>query len=413
MPSKKTLDYDSYDDDDDDVLDEFKGLKIKANVDKHTFDLGNGTRSHFKPPQKLYTFDYITGPWLKQLVFAGIGDRRVKSFLSEEALVNGSVNGGVATRWSQCQELWEGTIEATGSRQLFFSSDSIDELCNMLAEQVDQVPKSNTKPNKDMSFSAARILEPKSLKPFRPIDVDQLRQVLLSMKSKLFSLILTQSRKAYVDVRTRGGSVFTLKTQRYELDAQIVIEVGWSYSRTANATPGAMEEEAIIKHRVVEENRMYRNGTKIPDQQEFFGFPDPKTREGTKLIKEDNIQNEIGGTIDALAAQGPVLLVLHGADAEIAYFREFLSPSIDKWKAEVPANLYVKDRDGKYPIVIQDTQRLYAAYVEQPEHASTVLHTACTNEGIPCHKVLNAGNASYYLLHLYDRIMSSPAGYQR
>lgn len=100
-----------------------------------------------------------------------------------------------------------------------------------------------------MSFSAARILEPKSLKPFRPIDVDQLRQVLLSMKSKLFSLILTQSRKAYVDVRTRGGSVFTLKTQRYELDAQIVIEVGWSYSRTANATPGAMEEEAIIKHR--------------------------------------------------------------------------------------------------------------------------------------------------------------------
>lgn len=44
MPSKKTLDYDSYDDDDDDVLDEFKGLKIKANVDKHTFDLGNGTR---------------------------------------------------------------------------------------------------------------------------------------------------------------------------------------------------------------------------------------------------------------------------------------------------------------------------------------------------------------------------------
>lgn len=124
---------------------------------------------------------------------------------------------------------------------------------------------------------------------------------------------------------------------------------------------------------------------------QFFGFPDPKTREGTKLIKEDNIQNEIGGTIDALAAQGPVLLVLHGADAEIAYFREFLSPSIDKWKAEVPANLYVKDRDGKYPIVIQDTQRLYAAYVEQPEHASTVLHTACTNEGIPCHKVLNAG----------------------
>jgi hypothetical protein len=103
--------------------------------------------SHFKPPTKLYTFDYITGPWLKQLVFAGIGDRRVKSFLSEESLVNGSIHGGVATRWSQCQELWEGAIEATGSGHLFFSGDSIDELCNMLAEQVDQVPKSNTKPS--------------------------------------------------------------------------------------------------------------------------------------------------------------------------------------------------------------------------------------------------------------------------
>jgi hypothetical protein len=43
MPSKKTLDYDSYDEDDDE-LDDFKGLKIKADVEKHTFDLGNGTR---------------------------------------------------------------------------------------------------------------------------------------------------------------------------------------------------------------------------------------------------------------------------------------------------------------------------------------------------------------------------------
>lgn len=83
--------------------------------------------------------------------------------------------------------------------------------------------------------------------------------------------------------------------------------------------------------------------------------------------------------------------MLHGADTEVAYFREFLSPGIDKWKAEVPANLYAKDREGKYPVVIQDTQRLYAAYKEEPEHATTVLHSACTNEGIPCHKILNAG----------------------
>lgn len=181
MPSNKIYDYDSFEDDDDD-LEDFKNLKLKPNIGhqiykidennctprfpsltrRHLFflptkaDSPSNTRSttmryidsHFKPPQRLYTYDYITGPWMKQLVFVGIGDRRAKSFLSEESLVNGSQHGGVATRWSQVQEFWEGVIEATGTRQLFFSGDSIDELCNMLAEQVDQVPKANTKPSK-------------------------------------------------------------------------------------------------------------------------------------------------------------------------------------------------------------------------------------------------------------------------
>lgn len=170
---------------------------------------------------------------------------------------------------------------------------------------------------------------------------------------------------------------------------------------------------------------MYRNGTKIPDQQEvseptqivfialpdilvlqFFGFPDPRTREGTKLIREADVEKEIGRTLDQLASTGPLLLVLHGADTEVAYFREFLSPGIDKWKAEVPANLYTKDREGKYPIVIQDTQRLYAAYKEEPEHATTVLHSACTNEGIPCHKILNAGVLIFDCYDLAARVLT-------
>lgn len=83
--------------------------------------------------------------------------------------------------------------------------------------------------------------------------------------------------------------------------------------------------------------------------------------------------------------------MFHGADMEMSFLREYLSPGIDKWKAEMPGNLYIKDRDFKYPIVIQDTQRLYAAYKADPEYASTILHSACTIERIPCHKVLNAG----------------------
>ena len=187
--SKKTYDYDSFEDDDDD-LEDFKNLKLKPNVGHQIYKIDENncmawlvscptrrhcsfclpeltvlpilhatmryTDSHFKPPQRLYTYDYITGPWMKQLVFAGIGDRRAKSFLSEESLVNGSQHGGVATRWSQVQELWEGVIEATGTRQLFFSGDSIDELCNMLAEQVDQVPKANTKPSKCSTLQVLR-----------------------------------------------------------------------------------------------------------------------------------------------------------------------------------------------------------------------------------------------------------------
>lgn len=75
----------------------------------------------------------------------------------------------------------------------------------------------------------------------------------------------------------------------------------------------------------------------------------------------------------------------------MSYLREHFSPGIDKWKAEMPGDLYVKDKDGKFPVVVQDTQRLYAAFRSEPEYASTILHTACTFEKIPCHKVLNAG----------------------
>lgn len=102
--------------------------------------------SEYPPPTKLWQYDYITIHWKDAIVYSGIGEKRAKSFLSELSLVNGSENGGVETRWSGCHELWEGTVEATGHKAIFFSGDSIDELCNLLAEQVDQVPKGKIKP---------------------------------------------------------------------------------------------------------------------------------------------------------------------------------------------------------------------------------------------------------------------------
>lgn len=108
------------------------------------------------------------------------------------------------------------------------------------------------------------------------------------MKSNLFSVILTQSRKAYAELYTRGGTIFTLKTQRYELDPQIVTEIGWSYTSPGSNQTDSGDDD-VVKHRgkpgylaavhmpvhglttevtVVHENRMYRNGAKIPDQQD-------------------------------------------------------------------------------------------------------------------------------------------------
>ena len=100
----------------------------------------------FAPPSKLWPYDYITQAWKDLLNFKGVGDKRIKSFLSEEKLVNGSSNGGVETRWSEGQEFWEAIIQASGQKGFFFSGEAIDELCNMLAEQCEQVAKSAIKP---------------------------------------------------------------------------------------------------------------------------------------------------------------------------------------------------------------------------------------------------------------------------
>jgi hypothetical protein len=100
-----------------------------------------------------------------------------------------------------------------------------------------------------MSFSATGILRPGTLKAVRPVDVDELRSTLLNMKSRLFSLILTQSRGVYAGLAKMGGCVFTLITQRYELDPQLVTEVGWCHTFKSVSPDGRVMEGDIIKHR--------------------------------------------------------------------------------------------------------------------------------------------------------------------
>lgn len=140
MPRKKDDEYDSFDDEDDD--DTFlRGLRLADPSEGE----GNESRA-LKLPTKLWAYDYITGSWKDYIVFRGIGDRRAKSFLSEENLVNGSEDAGMNTLWSDGHTFWEGVIEATGQKGIFFSGEAIDELCNLLCEQVIQTEKAVIKP---------------------------------------------------------------------------------------------------------------------------------------------------------------------------------------------------------------------------------------------------------------------------
>lgn len=103
--------------------------------------------SKWSIPTKLWRYHYIVNTWKDTISDKGIGEKRLKSFFSDEYLVNGSPNGGIETRWSKGHEFWEGVIEATGHKAIFFSGDAIDELCELLAEQCDQTPKSSIKPS--------------------------------------------------------------------------------------------------------------------------------------------------------------------------------------------------------------------------------------------------------------------------
>lgn len=102
--------------------------------------------SEFPPPTKLWTYDYIVGPFKELLVLRGVGEKRAKSFLAEDRLIHGSENGGTTGRWCDGHEFWQATIASTGQKGLFFSGESIGELCTMLSEQCEQVLKAKIQP---------------------------------------------------------------------------------------------------------------------------------------------------------------------------------------------------------------------------------------------------------------------------
>lgn len=72
-------------------------------------------------------------------------------------------------------------------------------------------------------------IEPGSLKAFRPESTQHLWDMNESTKEYRFSLMLIQSREHFNLINTKGGSILSIKTQRYETLDKLVLEIGWAY----------------------------------------------------------------------------------------------------------------------------------------------------------------------------------------
>jgi len=99
----------------------------------------------------------------------------------------------------------------------------------------------------EKSIRVTDAIEPGSLEPFRPTTAAELRALIESFQGRLFSLLLTQSRHAYNTICNQGGAALAVKTQRYEADKKVVLEIGWSSLQFIKGKQG-MEEKEDVYH---------------------------------------------------------------------------------------------------------------------------------------------------------------------
>ena len=119
-----------------------------------------------------------------------------------------------------------------------------------------------------------------------------------------------------------------------------------------------------------------------------FGFGN------TIELPETQILQRLYGLIDTFSLTGPVMLIVHGADEELSYFAREMDETT--WMTSFPTKLHRqlppgKNGKAKYPVIIQDTQRLFAAFRAEPQYAQVALSRACKDVDIDCRKMYNAG----------------------
>lgn len=127
--------------------------------------------------------------------------------------------------------------------------------------------------------------------------------------------------------------------------------------------------------------RLYRILSDAPYLQNFgFGT--------TVTLPESDIIERLEQEISALSDRGPVMLVFHGGQSELEYLRR-QEMSMENWMTSFPPSISQKiqpadkKRPAKYPIIIQDTQRLFAAFTANPQFAQVSMTKACREVRVP------------------------------
>lgn len=112
--------------------------------------------------------------------------------------------------------------------------------------------------------------------------------------------------------------------------------------------------------------------------------------------------DEIRKLIADLSSKGPLLLVFHGAATELEYFTQEMQDT-RSWMTSCPTSIHKplqskgKKDHTSFPVIIQDTQRLFAAYRGDPQYAQVNLKRACEEAclPVPIKHMYNAGTLSF------------------
>lgn len=80
------------------------------------------------------------------------------------------------------------------------------------------------------------------------MDVASLRSLVDTSQVQTFNFELAQNRLFWEKIRSEGGAALAVKTQLFETDARIVLDIGWSGWRFMRDKQGQILEQDLSEH---------------------------------------------------------------------------------------------------------------------------------------------------------------------